>query len=513
MRSSRRCHTFHLPLIGTNAQTPSISSSSGSTSTACAWSTSTNCRGSASSKLGLEVLRSSPRCRRRRRTPRSCPRCRGSSPSDSRRDRGTGTRRPCARTTRGDESGAGAAGQAERTSCLLVSLVGMLAGRCPTCSRPRSTRPCARARDGSRRRHIAPHGAAVGGGRGVPDRAVPHGLRGGRARASATPRRSAGRAATSAHVLVGVRRAGARRPLGRHAGRARQPRDRAAADRPVRHARAAARGSSRPCLREGKIAALAITEPGGGSDVAGADHARRARRRSLRRHRRQDLHHVGHARRLRDHRGAHRRPGPRRHLAARDRAGHAGLHGREGSSRRPAGGRATPRSCTSTACRVPVANRIGPENGAFPMIMMNFASERLMLAGQCVAIAELAYRESIAYARERHAFGKPLTGFQVTRHKLADMASRIAAARALTGEVGHARAARRDGRRASRRWRRTSRPTCAASCATRPCSSTAATATCARPSSSGCTRDARLYPIGGGTREIMNEVIAKTEGY
>ena len=69
------------------------------------------------------------------------------------------------------------------------------------------------------------------------------------------------------------------------------------------------------------------------------------------------------------------------------------------------------------------------------MIMMNFAGERLMLAGQCVAIAELAYREAIAYAKERQAFGKPLTGFQVTRHKLADMASRIAAARALTGEA------------------------------------------------------------------------------
>jgi len=41
-----------------------------------------------------------------------------------------------------------------------------------------------------------------------------------------------------------------------------------------------------------------------------------------------------------------------------------------------------------------VVNRIGPEHGAFPMIMMNFAAERLMLAGQCVAIAELAYREA-----------------------------------------------------------------------------------------------------------------------
>src|SRR5262249_19543665 len=86
-------------------------------------------------------------------------------------------------------------------------------------------------------------------------------------------------------------------------------------------------------------------------------------------------------------------------------------------------------------CRVPASNLIGEENQGFAAIMMNFATERLFLAGQCVAIAELAYRESIAYAPERHAFGKSLAGFQVTRHKLADMASRIAAARALTGEA------------------------------------------------------------------------------
>ena len=90
---------------------------------------------------------------------------------------------------------------------------------------------------------------------------------------------------------------------------------------------------------------------------------------------------------------------------------------------------------TFEGCRVPVANRIGPEHGAFPMIMMNFAGERLMLAGQCVAIAELAYREAVAWAQQRTAFGKTLTGFQVTRHKLAEMVTRIAAARALVNEV------------------------------------------------------------------------------
>ena len=86
-------------------------------------------------------------------------------------------------------------------------------------------------------------------------------------------------------------------------------------------------------------------------------------------------------------------------------------------------------------CRVPVENLVGIENAGFISIMMNFAQERLLLASQCVAISELAYRESIRYAKERVAFGKSISGFQVVRHKLADMASRIAAARALTGEL------------------------------------------------------------------------------
>jgi acyl-CoA dehydrogenase len=85
-------------------------------------------------------------------------------------------------------------------------------------------------------------------------------------------------------------------------------------------------------------------------------------------------------------------------------------------------------------CRVPVANLIGEENSGFYAIMVNFANERLFLAGQCVAIAELAYRESVKYARDRRAFGKTIMGHQVIRHKLADMVTRIAAVRALVGE-------------------------------------------------------------------------------
>jgi acyl-CoA dehydrogenase len=162
--------------------------------------------------------------------------------------------------------------------------------------------------------------------------------------------------------------------------------------------------------------------------------------------------------------------------------------------------------------RVPVANRIGPEHGAFPMIMSNFAGERLMLAGQCVAIAELAYREARRYARERVAFGKAITGFQVIRHKLADMATRLAAARALTGEA------------AVRVVRGEPAPglcAMAKNAATDMCSAVVDDAVQIHGGMGYMRevvverlyRDARLYPIGGGTREIMNEIISKTEGY
>jgi acyl-CoA dehydrogenase len=129
-----------------------------------------------------------------------------------------------------------------------------------------------------------------------------------------------------------------------------------------------------------------------------------------------------------------------------------------------------------------------------------------------VAIAELAYREAIAYARQRTAFGKTLAGFQVTRHKLADMATRLAAARALTGEAT-VRVLR--GEQAAQLC------AMAKNAATDMCSFVVDQAVQIHGGMGYMRetlverlyRDARLYPIGGGTREIMNEIISKAEGY
>ncbi|MBL8685382.1 MAG: acyl-CoA dehydrogenase family protein [Myxococcales bacterium] len=163
-------------------------------------------------------------------------------------------------------------------------------------------------------------------------------------------------------------------------------------------------------------------------------------------------------------------------------------------------------------CRVPVANLLGDEGSGFVAIMMNFANERILIAAQCVAIAELALRETRRYVKERTAFGKTLSGFQVTRHKLSEMSTRLAAARALVYEV------------TVRHMRGESVASLAAmakNTATDMCSFVCDEAVQLHGGYGYMReyvverlfRDARLYPIGGGTREIMNEIIAKVNEF
>jgi acyl-CoA dehydrogenase len=92
--------------------------------------------------------------------------------------------------------------------------------------------------------------------------------------------------------------------------------------------------------------------------------------------------------------------------------------------------------CSDTATlyfdkvHVPVANRIGAENAGFMAIMLIFNTERIMISAQAIASAQVCYDEALAYARERQTFGKPLIKNQVIKHKLADMKMRIDAAHA-----------------------------------------------------------------------------------
>jgi len=87
--------------------------------------------------------------------------------------------------------------------------------------------------------------------------------------------------------------------------------------------------------------------------------------------------------------------------------------------------------CSDTAalyfdeCRVPAHNLLGQQDQGFLGIMQNFNRERLMLAAMAVAFAQVCYDDALAWARERETFGKPLLTRQVIRHKLVDMLTRI----------------------------------------------------------------------------------------
>ena len=86
-------------------------------------------------------------------------------------------------------------------------------------------------------------------------------------------------------------------------------------------------------------------------------------------------------------------------------------------------------------CRVPKENLIGEENMGFYGIMANFQSERLSLAVMANITARMALEESIKYAKERTVFGKPIMGFQVNRHKLVEMATLLEASTEFTYRV------------------------------------------------------------------------------
>ncbi|HLA08337.1 MAG TPA: acyl-CoA dehydrogenase [Anaerolineales bacterium] len=83
-------------------------------------------------------------------------------------------------------------------------------------------------------------------------------------------------------------------------------------------------------------------------------------------------------------------------------------------------------------CRVPVECRLGQEGDGFKIAMTVLDAGRIGIASQALGIAEAAYEASRQYATEREAFGKPIGAFQGTGFKIADMKTRIEAARLLT---------------------------------------------------------------------------------
>lgn len=185
-----------------------------------------------------------------------------------------------------------------------------------------------------------------------------------------------------------------------------------------------------------KIAALAITEPGGGSDVAslkttakrdGNDYIVRGEKTFITSGMRADYYTVA------------------------VRTGDAGMGGislllidrdTPGFTRTPLKKMGWWASDTATLhfddCRVPVENLIGTENRGFIGIMLNFNDERLGLSASAIGFARVAYEDALDYAKQRETFGKPLIRHQVIRHKLVDMAQRIEASQAMLERIAWA---------------------------------------------------------------------------
>lgn len=267
----------------------------------------------------------------------------------------------------------------------------------------------------------------------------------------------------------------------------------------------------RPTLDGGMIGALAVTEPGGGSDVAGLT-----------------------TRAVRD--GNHYVvDGSKTFITSGVRAdfvttavrtggpGYAGLGPLVVEKGTP--GFEVTRSlskmgwhCSDTAelsfvgCRVPVANLVGKENSGFAMIASQFVTERLALAAHGYGIASRALALTAAYTKARTTFGRPLASRQVVQHTLVEMHRRIEVARTYTREVA---------RRHVNGENPVAESLMAKSTAVEACTFVVDQAVQLHGGTGymhGCEverhyRDARILGIGGGATEVLNDLAARLLGY
>lgn len=174
--------------------------------------------------------------------------------------------------------------------------------------------------------------------------------------------------------------------------------------------------------------------------------------------------------------------------------------------------------CSDTAtlyfedCRVPVANLVGAENSGFLGIMQNFNGERLAIAAMAVGFAQVCLDEALAWARARQTFGRPLVTRQVIRHKLVDMAQAITATRAMLDVVAH--------EVAIGRWPiaqvcmlKNQATQCLELCAKEGVQILGGAGYIRGAKVERIYRETKVLAIGGGAEEIMKELAAKQLGW
>jgi alkylation response protein AidB-like acyl-CoA dehydrogenase len=162
-------------------------------------------------------------------------------------------------------------------------------------------------------------------------------------------------------------------------------------------------------------------------------------------------------------------------------------------------------------CRVPVANLIGEEGEGFKNLMWELQGERMIAAAGAIAGAQRTFEYTMEYARNRQAFGQPISRFQVIKHKLVDMGTKIAAVQSFVYQT-------------ARQWDEGEYPVREISQAKLLATQVACEVADEAIQILGghgymrefpverAWRDARLARIGAGTDEIMKEIIAKTYG-
>ena len=162
-------------------------------------------------------------------------------------------------------------------------------------------------------------------------------------------------------------------------------------------------------------------------------------------------------------------------------------------------------------CHVPAGNLIGGEGEGFKDLMWELQGERLIAAVGAIAGATHVFEYTMEYARNRKAFGKAISDFQVIKHRLVDMGTKIASVQAFVYQT-------------AKRWNDGEYPVREISQAKLLATQVASEVADDAIQILGghgymrefpverAWRDARLARIGAGTDEIMKEIIAKTYG-
>jgi len=165
-----------------------------------------------------------------------------------------------------------------------------------------------------------------------------------------------------------------------------------------------------------------------------------------------------------------------------------------------------------TDVRVPAANLVGAEDGGFALIAQQFVAERLALAVHGYGIAARALALTVDHAKARETFGRPLASRQVVQHKLVEMHRRVDVARTYTREVARRYAAGEDP---------VAEALQAKAFAVEACAFVVDEAVQLHGGAGYMHgteverhyRDARILGIGGGATEVLNDLTARLLGY